>query len=96
MVYIEVLNFVAAAGIVFITLYVTAPIVYDMWYNNMRDDIQTAITTNPQHTFLPLLLTGGDRLFGSFMIMGYVIPGVIIAWGFATAARKRVREDVIE
>ena len=83
LVYPEILNFVFAAGVVFAVIYVTTPILYDMWFTHLRDQ-----NTNPT------LITAGDRFFQSWMLMGYIVPGIIIAYGFSVAARKRTRDDL--
>lgn len=82
-----VLRLVLAAGTIFVILNVTTPIVYSVWYDNLRAGV----------TFSNLQTTG-DIFFGNFLIMSYVVPGIIIIWGFITAQRKRIQEveDVFE
>lgn len=83
MVYPEILNFILAAGVVFVVIYVTTPIMYEIWFTQLRPENGN-----------PTLITAGDRFFQSWMVLGYVVPGLIIAYGFSVAARKRVREDI--
>ena len=82
-----VLRLVLAAGSIFVILNITTPIVYSVWYDNLREGV----------TFSNLQTTG-DVFFGNFLIMSYVVPGIIIIWGFIIAQRKRVQqiEDVFD
>lgn len=84
MVYYDVLTFILAGGILFASLFFLTPTLYDFWFNNLREQ------NNSENQEI------GDRFFNTFLIMGYASAGILIAWGFALAARQRVREDVVE
>jgi len=90
MVYPEILRFIVATGIIILTTIVLTPITYDMWYHNLREQINTQ--TNLGHE----LLFAGDLMFSEFMILGLVIAGVVFAYGFALAARKGVQSTYEE
>jgi len=91
MVYIEVLTFVAAAAIVFITMYVMTPFLYTIWHGSGMLSDQVKNSTQVSQTQLRV---AGDNLYNAWKIMNYVVPGIIIAWGFATAARAGTQEQV--
>lgn len=76
-----VLRLVLAAASVFVVLNITTPIVYSVWYDNLRAGV----------TFSNLQAVG-DIYFGNFLIMSYVVPGIILIWGFIIAQRKRVQQ----
>lgn len=76
-----VLRFVVAAGSIFVILNVTLPLAYDMWYNQLREQ-----TVGDNWQLI------GDVFFSNFLILTYVIPGIVIIWGFVVAQRKRVQE----
>lgn len=59
---------------------------YSVWYDNLRDMVFTG------NEFGQRMQTAGDVLFKNFMILGYLIPAIIIAWGFAEAARTGTQE----
>jgi len=83
--FIFAVRFILAAGLVFLVINIFAPLIYDVWYINLRDGV-----TNIR------LQNAGDTFFGNFLILSYVVPGLIIAWGFLVAQNKRVvdREDI--
>ena len=85
MVYVEALVFILAIGIVFAVIFFLTPFLYEIWHDNLRPKVTD-----------PTLQSAGDNFFNSWLIMAYVVPGVLIAWYFATAARKRTREDAAE
>lgn len=90
MVYIEVLTFVAAAAIVFITMYVMTPFLYTIWHGSGMLSDQVTNSTQVSQT---QLRKAGDNLYNAWKIMNYVVPGIIIAWGFSTAARTGTQEQ---
>ena len=74
--------FVVAAGITFVAINIMTPFLYDLWFNNLalsvaQDDLRAS----------------GDRIFGMWQIMSFIVPGLIIIWGFAVAHNKTVREE---
>jgi len=83
--FVFAVRFILAAGLVFFVINIFAPVIYSVWYDDLRDGV-----TNPR------LQAAGDTFFGNFIIMSYVVPGLIIAWGFLVAQNKRVveREDI--
>lgn len=89
MVYIEVLTFVAAAAIVFIVMYFMTPFLYTIWHGSgmLSDQVK-----NSSQLSQSTLRTAGDNLYNAWKIMNYVVPGIIIAWGFATAARTGTQQ----
>jgi hypothetical protein len=88
LVFAFIVRFIVAAGVTFIVINVMAPIIYDVWYGNLRDSITD--------TAYGLRLAGiGDIFFGNFLIMSFVVPGIIIIWGFVVAQRKRVVEQSV-
>ena len=81
MVLLTILPFVVAACIVFVTINVMTPFLYEMWFNNLDDQNTSS------------LRAVGDNVFFMWQIMGYIVPGLIIMGGFAAAQRKSVREN---
>ena len=83
--FIFAVRFILAAGLVFFVINIFAPVIYNVWYGDLRDGV-----TNNR------LQAAGDTFFGNFLILSYVVPGLIIAWGFLVAQNKRVveREDI--
>lgn len=66
-----------------------APIEYSFWYNTLRPMvIPNSYSVN--------LLFAGDTIATEFNILMYLIAGIIIAWGFAVAARKGTSEQETE
>lgn len=74
-------RFVAAAVITFLVIFAMSPIVYSIWYGNLR-----AMNSGT-------LQAAGDTFFSNFLILSFVVPGLIILWGFVVAVRKRVEEQ---
>jgi len=89
MVYSGVLTYLFAAGIIFLTIFVTAPMVYTIWFDNLR-------LSMPDTPYGNSLKGTGDLFFSSYKILGYLVVGVVIAYGFAVAARKGVQENVYQ
>jgi len=59
-----------------------------VWYDSLRDMNSTPIgSIDVQAT--------GDLFFSNFQIMSFVVPGIIIMWGFISAVRKRIVEEEI-
>ena len=73
-------RFIVAAVITFAVIFAASPIVYSIWYDNLRD-----MNTGT-------LRDAGDTFFSNYMILSFVVPGLIIVWGFVVAVRKRVEE----
>lgn len=80
MVFMTTILFVVAAGVVFITIQVMTPFLYDMWFNNLRAENSTES------------IVWGDNIFGSWQVMSYIVPGLIILWGIILANQKRTQE----
>ena len=76
-----IIPFVVAAAVVFLTINIMTPVLYDMWFNQLQDQNDTESAAI------------GDRAFFMFQIMGYLVPGIIIMSGFAAAHRKSVRDQ---
>ena len=88
MVYAEVLNFVLVAAIVFIVINLMTPFLYTVWHSNLIPQLKNSTNSN-----VTTMTTAGNNLFNSWQIMGYLVPGIIIAYGFAQAVYKGTRED---
>ena len=73
-------RFVAAAIVTFAVIFAMSPIIYSIWYSNLR-----AMNSGT-------LQAAGDTFFSNFLILSFIIPGLIIVWGFVVAVRKRVAE----
>ena len=83
----QILTFVTFAGITFLAIQFMTPILYHFWYDIMRDNVaenQSALGSS--------LLGAGDLMFGSWKLLSYVIPGIIILWGILLANQKRPQE----
>lgn len=87
MVYWPTIQYVITAGIIFILFFILSPILYSVWFDNFRDMI---FVGSP---FGERMRTVGDILFGNFMILGYLIPAILIGWGFAEAARTGTQQE---
>ena len=83
----QIMTFVVFAGITFLAIQFMTPILYDFWFNILRDDV--AENTSSLGTSL---LSAGDLMFNSWKILSYVIPGIIILWGILLANQKRPQE----
>ena len=77
-------RFVVAAVVTFATIFAMGPVVYSIWYDNLRD-FNSGI-----------LRDAGDTFFANFQLMSFLIPGLIILWGFVVAVRKRVEETELD
>lgn len=73
-------RFVAAAVITFLVILAMTPIVYNIWFNNLRDMNEGT------------LQAAGDTFFANFQILSFLVPGLIIVWGFVVAVRKRAQD----
>ena len=80
MVFMTTILFVVAAGVVFLTIQIMTPFLYEMWFNTLRD----SNTTDAQEW--------GDNMFGAWQVMSYVVPGLIILWGLVLANQKRTQD----
>ena len=78
MVYIEVLIWLFAAGVLFVSMFLLTPIVYAIWHSNLSSQVSD-----------PTLQAAGDNFYNSWKLLSYIVPGILIAAAFATAARKR-------
>jgi len=83
--FMTVLAFVLAATVIFVTIQLMSPFLYDLWYENLRDMVAPGN-----------LQDAGDRIFASWQIMSFVVPGILMMWGFMIANRKRVQEAQYE
>lgn len=86
MVYWPTIQYIYTAGIIFVLFFILSPILYSVWYDNFRSMVNTS------NSFGQRMQAAGDVLFKNFMILGYLIPGIIIGWGFAAAARTGTQE----
>ena len=75
-------RFVVAAVITFLIIFAMSPIVYSIWFNNLRDMNSGT------------LQAAGDTLFANYEILAFMVPGLIIIWGFVVAVRKRAQDQV--
>ena len=73
-------RFVAAAVITFLVIFAMSPVVYSIWYDNLRSMNSGT------------LRAAGDTFFSNYLILSFIVPGLIIVWGFVVAVRKRVAE----
>ena len=73
-------RFVVAAVITFAVIFACSPIIYSILYDNLREMNSGT------------LRDAGDTFFSNYMILAFVVPGLIIVWGFVVAVRKRVEE----
>lgn len=74
-------RFVVAAVITFAVIFAMTPVVYSIWYDNLRDMNSGT------------LQAAGDTFFSNYQILAFIVPGLIIVWGFVVAVRKRVEES---
>lgn len=63
------------------------PIVYSFWFDDLRPMV------NGSTQFGKTMLFVGDLLFNEFMILGYAVAGITMAWGVAVAVRKGIQEQ---
>ena len=73
-------RFVVAGVITFAVIFAMTPVVYSIWYDNLREMNSGT------------LQEAGDTFFSNYMVLAFVVPGLIIVWGFVVAVRKRVEE----
>lgn len=88
MVYAEVLNYIAVAAVIFITINLMTPFLYNVWYVNLTPELRNSTNSN-----VNTMTSAGNHLFNSWEILGYLVPGIIIAYGFAQAVYKGTRDD---
>lgn len=84
----QIMTFVVFAGITFLAIQFMTPVLYHFWYDIMRPDIED----NGDSSLNTTLLNSGDLMFGSWKLLSYVIPGIIILWGILLANQKRPQE----
>lgn len=72
-----ILNTIAMAGITFVVINFMTPFMYDFWYVQLDDQVTDSS-----------LRSAGNNAFTAFQIMAFVVPGIIILFGFAQAFRK--------
>lgn len=83
----QIMTFVIFAGITFLAIQFMTPVLYHFWYDNMRDNVARNTSTLGVS-----LLNAGDLMFGSWKLLSYIIPGIIILWGILLANQKRPQE----
>lgn len=76
-------RFILAAVVTFAVIFVMSPVLYSIWFDYLRD-----FNTGS-------LRDSGDTFFSNYLIMAFLIPGLIIVWGFVSAIRKRVEEESV-
>lgn len=77
----QIMTFVTFAGITFLAIQFMTPILYDFWFDNLRDQVTQEG-----------LRSSGDLMFSSWKLLSFVIPGIIILWGLLLANQKRPQE----
>ena len=77
----QIMTFVTFAGITFLAIQFMTPMLYDFWYDNLRDQVTQESLRN-----------SGDLMFGSWKLLSFIIPGIIILWGILLANQKRPQE----
>lgn len=88
MVFWPTIQYILVSGLILITFFLLSPFVYSFWYDQLRPMV-------PNTAYAQKLLFAGDLLFNYWMLFGYLVPGIIIAWGFAAAARTGTQEQNI-
>lgn len=81
MVFVFIIRFIVAAAITMVAINIFSPIIYRMWFEDLRPTVTQA-----------RLLDAGDVFFSNFLILSWVVLGVIIMWGIVVAQRKRVQQ----
>lgn len=81
MVFLTTLLFIVAAATTFVVIFTVTPFMYEMWYDNLRDQNS------------PAMQAAGDRIFGAWQVMTFIVPGLLIIAGIAVANRKRAIEE---
>ena len=85
MVYLSVFVLLTAAIITFAVIQVMTPFLYDTWFNNLRDNVAAGT-----------LRDAGDNMFNvAWIVMSYVVPGILILWAIVLGNQKRSREAAI-
>lgn len=78
--FVFIARFIVAAVVTFAVIFAISPVVYSIWYDNLREMNSGT------------LRDAGDTFFSNYMILAFIVPGLIIVWGFVVAVRKRVEE----
>lgn len=78
--FVFIARFIVAAVVTFAVIFAMSPVVYSIWYDNLRDMNSGT------------LQAAGDTFFSNYQILAFIVPGLIIVWGFVVAVRKRVEE----
>ena len=86
MVYWPNIQFVIVSALIMITFFALSPFIYAIWHDTLRPMV-------PNTAYSQKLLIAGDNLFKFWMVLGFMIPGIIIGWGFAEAARTGTQEQ---
>jgi uncharacterized membrane protein len=86
MVYWPNINFVITSALILITFFVLSPFIYAIWNDTLKPLV-------PNTAYAVKLIFAGDLLFRYWMVLGYLIPGLVIGWGFAEAARIGTQEQ---
>ena len=85
MVFLSVIILIATAATVFITIQFMTPFLYDLWFNNLRTMVAAGT-----------LRDAGDNAFNvSWVVMSYVVPGLLILWAIILGNRKRASEEFV-
>lgn len=85
MVFLSVIVLITTAATVFITIQFMTPFLYDLWFNNLRVGMGAG-----------QLRDAGDNMFNvAWMIMSYVVPGLLILWAIVLGNRKRATEEFV-
>jgi len=86
MVFVFIIRFILAAVITMVAINLFSPMIYRLWFEQLRQ----------QNANYPQLQTAGDVFFGNFLILSWVVLGLIIMWGIVVAQRKRVQQTFEE
>lgn len=86
--FVFIIRYIVATATTFAVIFVMSPIIYNIWHLNLRNTI-------PNTAYGLQLMTVGDTFFENFRILAFIVPGLIIVWGFVVAQRKRVQETTI-
>lgn len=86
MVYPEVLDYIVAIAIEFILIYVATPLLYTIWFLNLKSQVAAGFLQQ-------ILYAAGDLYFRSYEILGIVIIGITIFWLFANAAKQGTQDQ---
>ncbi len=73
---------IVMAGVTFVVINFMTPFLYDFWYVQLDDQVTDST-----------LEQAGNNAFSAFQIMSFVVPGIIILFGFAQAFRKVPNES---